>query len=176
MGLEGTTLVKSARKLIEISQTIKGNPSPEKEGGYLTVNFNDNNLTHTIPLGKVPNDKALMYCRLSQLKPQKLYEAWLNNPELVSSYQIRNEDFGKWGMWGGGIIFPKPSISQHYGPNTIGFSGHPEKIDEGISLISGMAAGWNHDKNFFNKVKEASNNPFLDEMLYEFNKFSENPL
>ncbi len=164
------TVIEKAEYLIKISQELKENPSPEKSSGLLTIVLNGFSEEIPLKIGDISLDKELKYKRLSKEKAHRVFSHWLRNNysknpvEVVSSYQTRNKDEGK---FGGAVLFERETGNEF--PEIISFSGGSEFTDESISYILGENFGLAKEGLLY-KVKNISKNPLIDEMLFEFNK------
>ena len=158
--------------------------SDNKDGGYLTIaDRGFINGSEYFTIGKIPSDKRSKYVSFSQEKAHRVLTHWLRSsfvdknidvakhgiifPEdgesVVSSYQTRNPDLG---MWGGAVLFEQ----MYSNPNIVSFSGLPELADEALSYILGKDLGLVRDQGLLQKIKEISNNPFVDDMRERFKR------
>jgi len=161
-------IIDKTKYLIAISKEAKGNPSPDKSGGFLTFGLKDFEQNYMGFIGEVPMEKQLKYSRLSQEKAYRIYSDWLRNiddlKEVFSSYQTRNPDLN---MWGGAVLFEHKYVA----PNIISFSGLSEVADEALSFILGHSFGFTKgNEELFEKVKKTSDNPVIENMFDRFNK------
>ncbi len=131
-------------QLVTAAVKLDGNPSPEKQGGYLTVICGNNSVMELQSIiGQIVLEKKDKYREFSEEKPTRLM--W--NPAHVSSHQSRDPENGQWG----GAI--------RAGKYFIGFSGLPELLDEAVVTV----AAWHMNlitKNDIRPIVEASSNPF----------------
>lgn len=152
-------LVRVVERLVEFSTTLPANPTPEKNSGFLSlVCYDERALTHQRKIGHVPRDKETKYQILSEEKCLCL----LREPACVSSYQLRDPDYGEYGMYAGAIR----AISHLYG-----FSGLDQFIDEAVSVTAAYFM-YDIDLDQVRLIKHTSNNPhiypmiiFVDEVL-----------
>ena len=167
MDLKITTLEK-AEYLVDLYRQINRNPSPDKNGGFLNLVHPYFSSKYCCPIGDIPGRKAKKYYGFSLEKATRLYSDWLRNfalgidtKDILSSYQTRDPKENK---WGGAVLFE----DKHESPSIISFSGLNEFGDEAFSLILGYSFGLAKDKTLFERVKNASNNPIVDEMFEKF--------
>lgn len=90
----------------------KDNLNPEKKGGYLTiVDKKTAEIILIYKVGRIAPEKVAKYFKISQQKADQLYL----NPDLVSSWQMRDPEKG----WYGGaistekLIFSFSGLSEH---------------------------------------------------------------
>lgn len=167
---------ETASALVAISRELKGNPSPEKEGGYLTVvpsGFSEG--VHVLEIGSFPEEKYDKYRSLSAEKASRVFANWLRAPfnersrdDVVSSYQTRDPDLN---MWGGAVVFDsRTNFEVVRYPNIVSFSGLSELADEALSYVIGRSLHYGEGPDLLQKIKDTSGNELIDEMIGRFSK------
>ena len=168
-------LIRSAEEIIEVYRVLTPDLSPEKKGGYLTVGLDCMTSTFVSPVGTYDPAKEEKYKELSGEKADRLYANWARDHSSVSSYQSKNPSVGKYGQWGGSVLFARraPSVIKHGTRLTcdiVSFSGLPELGDEAVSFVLGfrLELGSGNYDELAKQIIGVSGNPSLRDLFNAF--------
>ena len=150
--MKNSSILWVVEKLVEESTKLRGNPKPERCGGYLTVLVRGEpqiSLCSVVGYFGEGDDNPEQYLIYSQEKAERLRKWWHQHR---SSWQSRDPDQGR---YGGAISADQRIIS---------FSGLPELVDEAVVTAAAYWLGWLSYESVLT-IMEASMNLFIPELI-----------